>query len=506
MHEGLVLLLPGLLLRIVQGGYLPGVDAGGALGAEKDAHSGEHQFQIRQHVHVVDVHQVKFQLLIGFGIVLAVDLGIAGQPGLDLQPQLEIRHSPVILLRDLRPLRSGADDAHIANQDVPELGQLIQPAFPDDPAHRRDPVVVIAGAQPGNAVLFRVHAHGPELDDLEKLAVLGQPDLLIEDRAAVIGLDGDGRDQKDRGQHDQPQGRAHRVEDPLQQPILRPQLLPPCHHDRAVKGLDMLRPLHDHIAHMGQEESPDVILFAILQDAVSAVGIDPRHKNGVIAPQLVPDLFKAAVKLDLLRDPVEPLQGLAPDRPEALPVFFAAVDQDRPSGRIQAEIDPVAVIGPCQIKQRIDGHQEQEQQRAIKVVPAQCHGNIHDAYGKQLGKKLRQRQGADPAVSEKIAVVGPVEQAQQQGEARRDQIIVSIAQILFLGELPIPKPQPNNIKQAACQKIMGGLEEIQFQLRFIIQLCPTHPLLLSFLILRSAFPVHAAELSRPLSGRSHIIE
>ena len=250
----------------------------------------------------------------------------------------------------------------------------------------------------------------------------------------------------------------------------------------------MLRALHDHIAHMGQEEAPDVIFFAILQDAVSAVGVDPRHKNGVIAPQLIPEFLKAAVVLDLLRDPVEPLHGLAPDRPEALPVFFAAVDQDRPSGRIQAEIEPVAVIGPRQIEQRISDHQEQKQQRAFELIPAQHHRDIHDAHGKQLGKELRQRQGADPAVAEKIAVVGPVEQAQQQGKARRHQIIVPETQAPYLGDLPIPKLQPNNIKQAASQKKMEGLEEIQFQLRFVIQVCPTHPLPLSFLVLRSAFP------------------
>ena len=206
------------------GGYLSGLDSLGALLGKQDAEGGEHQLQIRDDGHVVDVHQVEFQFFIGIRVVLAVDLGVAGEAGFNLEAELEVRKEFVILLRDLRPFRSRPHHAHVALQDVPELGKFVQAALADEAADRRDAVVLVPGAEAGHAVLLGIHTHAAELIDRELSSVLGEAHLLIDGGAAVIEVDRRRRDQQDRTQDDQ--GRAGRddVEGPLDDGVFRFQL------------------------------------------------------------------------------------------------------------------------------------------------------------------------------------------------------------------------------------------------------------------------------------------
>ena len=86
-----------------------------------------------------------------------------------------------------RHLGSRADEAHVADQHVPKLGQLIQlgPAQETpDPGNSR--VMFRGDRQPQ---LVGVDHHGTEFPDAEGPAKLTHADLTIENGAAVRELD-----------------------------------------------------------------------------------------------------------------------------------------------------------------------------------------------------------------------------------------------------------------------------------------------------------------------------
>ena len=93
------------------------------------------------------VHQIHDQLIVGRGVVLAINLGVPGEPCFGLEAQAELRQILLILGGDLRPLGAGTTDGHISLQNVQQLGQLVDADFSDNPAHGSDAVVLIAGGE-----------------------------------------------------------------------------------------------------------------------------------------------------------------------------------------------------------------------------------------------------------------------------------------------------------------------------------------------------------------------
>ena len=77
--------------------------------------------QVFQDRGVGNIHQIHLQFVIGGGIILAVDLGIAGQATLDLQPISKFREGFHIFLHIFHTLGSGTNDAHITFQNIEYL-------------------------------------------------------------------------------------------------------------------------------------------------------------------------------------------------------------------------------------------------------------------------------------------------------------------------------------------------------------------------------------------------
>src|SRR3546814_18492153 len=98
-------------------------------------------------------------------------------------PQLVIADALVETVHELRPLRSWADDAHVATQHVPELRQLIQPGLADEAPDPGDPVVVFSSPT-GHAIALGVGPHATELDDPDELAVFTA--AILADRKSVV--------------------------------------------------------------------------------------------------------------------------------------------------------------------------------------------------------------------------------------------------------------------------------------------------------------------------------
>ena len=117
---------------------------------------------------------------LGAGVPTA-KLRPAGETRLDQVTAGVVREAPLELGDDLRPLGARADDGHVAPEDVPELRQLVDVRAAQQATGPGDTGVV--GLRPLRALRLGVDPHRPQLDDLERLAVLAEAALAIEDRA-----------------------------------------------------------------------------------------------------------------------------------------------------------------------------------------------------------------------------------------------------------------------------------------------------------------------------------
>lgn len=123
-----------------------------------------------------------------------------------------------MLLQLSRNQGPGADDGHIALEDVDKLGHLIQAGLAQEPAHLGDAGIVlkllVLGPLLGVAGVLQhflqdvpgVPDHGAELDELEGLAVEAHPGLGVEDGLPVpVDEEGDLHDQHQGQQGDEAQ-------------------------------------------------------------------------------------------------------------------------------------------------------------------------------------------------------------------------------------------------------------------------------------------------------------
>src|SRR5687767_170180 len=179
-----------------------------------------------------DVLEVVSHLLlyiVQIGIVLEIDLGVAGDAGPDALPYLVVRDLHPKVRNDCGPLRARAHHVHLAPQHVDQLRQLVEAELAQPAAQSRDPAVVLAGPdRPGTAL--GVQRHGPEFIDPEGAAAdvlpapgivgavaggpLIQPDpgLGVDDRASRGQLDGDGNEDPEWQCQDDAEQRHHDVE------------------------------------------------------------------------------------------------------------------------------------------------------------------------------------------------------------------------------------------------------------------------------------------------------
>src|SRR5439155_26107427 len=142
----------------------------------------EQGLEVQRHRPVMDVIEVGLvALLDGRVAAPAVDLSPAGDPRLDVVAQDVARHAPSELLDEARPFGPGPDEAHVATQDVEELGQLIEARPTQEDADSGSPRIV--ADRPARAgVRLRVQAHGAELQHPEAAAGDSHPLLALEVR------------------------------------------------------------------------------------------------------------------------------------------------------------------------------------------------------------------------------------------------------------------------------------------------------------------------------------
>lgn len=199
------------MIFVIHCGRLSFLDAFGAFRQEEYGKSRKNDPEVSQHAHIIDIEEVKFQFFVGVCVVFPIDLGVAGETGLYLQAEFEVRDAGIVFLRDLGPFGAGADQAHVPKENVEELWELIQAMSSHESSDRGDAVVIFAHAQAGHAVLFRINPHGPEFPDFKLPSVLREADLSVENGAAVIEPDGNGSERHDRAQDQNAYPRAYEV-------------------------------------------------------------------------------------------------------------------------------------------------------------------------------------------------------------------------------------------------------------------------------------------------------
>lgn len=351
----------------------------GALGHEQNLHRGEHDLQVLHNPHGGDILQVHLELIIGGGIVLAIDLGQAGEAGFGLEAEGKLGHLQLVILGDLRALGPGAHDGHIPHQDAEELGGLVNADGADDLANGGDAVVMLLG-QAGHAVLLGVHPHGAEFIDIELLAVLGQAQLLIEDGAAVIELDGNGRNEHEGAEDHQGRKAQEDIRQPFQGQIPDGGAAAVADQHGQVIQLHGPGALDQEVADVGPDIGLYIAVDAVFQQVVALAGghAAEHHRPGIPAEDLAAELLGPHVR----RDAVQHIEGAgqaAEDILALLPGLGVAIDQQGGSGGQESGRGPLHAEGQQPGHRHAANHQHQHGQHIGHGPDQQGRDHIHDA-------------------------------------------------------------------------------------------------------------------------------
>src|SRR5436190_15718257 len=134
-------------------------------------HRHEQDLHVQHQRPVLDVVEVVLDAHADRGVAApAVHLRPAGHAGAHFVAQHVLRELGAELLDELRALRPRPDHAHVAEEHVEELRQLVERPGADQAAHSGAPGIVALRPLRAGLVL-RADAHRAELEDVERLAV-----------------------------------------------------------------------------------------------------------------------------------------------------------------------------------------------------------------------------------------------------------------------------------------------------------------------------------------------
>ena len=187
---------------------------------EENLRSGEHDLEVFEEAGLRDIHQIHQELVVRRRIILAIDLGIAGESALGLEAEVPLGEFFFVLGGNLGALGAGSYDGHVAFQDVQELRKFIEADSADETADGGDAGIVLAGGESRHTVFFGIHAHTAEFVDREYLPVFGETVLLVEDGAAV-SFDKETDDEHGDGEDDEGCKGEDDIDDALPEEVLR---------------------------------------------------------------------------------------------------------------------------------------------------------------------------------------------------------------------------------------------------------------------------------------------
>ena len=179
-----------------------------------------HDTAIQQERNMVRISHIVGEFLLPGDGVAPVHLGKPRQTGTDLVPAGLKR---IVTRQIVDKQRTRPHDRHVALEDVPKLGQLVQAGGAQPPAERGEPHLV--GKQGPFGIPFV--RHGSELADAKQPPVLARAHLAENDRPAQPGGDQHGHRQKHGREQHQPHDRKEHVQQPFDAPAVHA-----CPHEK----------------------------------------------------------------------------------------------------------------------------------------------------------------------------------------------------------------------------------------------------------------------------------
>lgn len=383
---------------------------------KQNLHRSEDDLEVLKQAGPGDVHQIQQQFVVGGGVVLAIDLSVAGKAAFGLEPQVPFGHFFGVLGGDLGAFGSGPYDGHIPFQDVQQLGQFVEADGPDEPAHPGDPGIVFAGAEPGHAVLFGIHAHAAEFQDGEDFPVFDQPFLAVENISPVGDFDGHGHGGHNGGKEHQCHQGQDDVVKAFEEQEFGTGVVPLDGHHGQVEQVDFFGAVHDHIPDPGDYIGPDFMGYTVFGDQIPVVAVKAAAEHHFGLSDGPGKVFHAFVHGDHGLDVEMEIHAVLLH--QFVHVLALAQDHHGLFGREHPEIPLVGCHGPQGDQEELEQKGGQKGEEA-DVVPIDQEGDeVQDAVADKGGQGLAVDQFVDAAdVQGKTVVqVGGkvVEQAKQE--------------------------------------------------------------------------------------------
>src|SRR6266542_4334157 len=273
------------------------------LGARRDPERQGDQLEVQPEALLPDVQEVEPELLPARNAPCRVDLGHARETGSHAVPRvvagnrLERHEVAVPAELDLRGQECPrAHEAHVALEDVPELGQLVQGRRPEKASHPRHPCVAMSRLTwPELGV--RVRHHGAEFQAREAPPAPAHTLLRVEDRPTVLEFDGGGDERPQWRGREQPHRGEARVEGPLEtgraevaprraarhpveERLVRAHLRPPVEVQRSPAGIGPEPFDQDPVLAQGEDLPDEVVGVARPSQQPAAVPPGDRGDLG----------------------------------------------------------------------------------------------------------------------------------------------------------------------------------------------------------------------------------
>ena len=113
-------------------------------------------------------------------------------------------------------------------------GQLVQTALSEESSDRGYSAVLVR-AKLRNSVFLRVNDHAAELVNIKSSSVCGKSYLLVQNRTAVIELDGDRRNKHERQGRNESHQRKYYVKSSLEKSLLKIKTVIAAKQERSIE-------------------------------------------------------------------------------------------------------------------------------------------------------------------------------------------------------------------------------------------------------------------------------
>lgn len=439
-----------------------------ALFHEQDLHRGEDDLEVLEQAGPGDVHQIQQQFVVGGGVVLAVDLSVAGEAAFGLEPQVPFGHFFGVLSGNFGAFGSGPYDGHIPFQDVQQLGQFVEADSPDEPAHPGDPGIVFAGAEPGHTIFFGIHAHAAEFQDGEDFSVFGKPFLAVEDVSPVGDFDGHGHGGHNGGKEHQCHQGQDDVVKAFEEQEFGTGVVPLHSHHGQVEQVDFFGAVHDHIPDPGDHIGPNLMGHTVFGDQIPVMAVKAAAEHHFGLSDSLGKVFHAFVHGDHGLDIEVEIHAVLLH--QLVHVLALAHDHHGLFGRKHPEIPLVDCHGPQGDQEELEQKGGQKGEEA-DIVPIDQEGDeVQDAVADQRCQSLAVHQLIDPADGHAVAVVQMggkvVEQPEQEHHDQVPCIVEGMDDMGFIEMLPAEPECPGD-----QQDVQSIQEFLQY---FVVHGCLHH--------------------------------